>query len=117
MFCECLLGRDFIAHDSVEVQFGKMVKISRNTHKAETDSTIREMNTLAKPNGELESQFISREVPRELRNLNDSNITKLRELEKLVRSLQAEKEQAIKNKSETQEKLRPQDKELKDALA
>ncbi|CAD1468579.1 unnamed protein product [Heterotrigona itama] len=75
-----------------------------------------EINTLTKRNCELESQLKSIEVPRELRNLDNGDITKLRELEKLVRSLRSEKEEAIKDKLDTQEKLKLQDKELKDAL-
>lgn len=56
------------------------------------------------------------EVPRELRNLDNGDMTKLRELEKSVRSLRLEKEEAIKDKLDAQEKLKLQDKELKDAL-
>ncbi|CAL7936621.1 unnamed protein product [Xylocopa violacea] len=75
-----------------------------------------EINTLTKRNCELESQLKSMEVPRELRNLDNGDMTKLRELEKLVRSLRLEKEEAIKDKLDAQEKLKLQDKELKDAL-
>ncbi|XP_076375984.1 serine/threonine-protein kinase gek isoform X3 [Megalopta genalis] len=75
-----------------------------------------EINTLTKRNCELESQLKSMEVPRELRNLDNGEMTKLRELEKLVRSLRLEKEEAIKDKLDVQEKLKLQDKELKDAL-
>lgn len=64
----------------------------------------------------MESQLKSMEIPRELRNLDNGDITKLRELEKLVRSLRLEKEEAIKDKLDAQEKLKLQDKELKDAL-
>ncbi|XP_043252876.1 serine/threonine-protein kinase Genghis Khan isoform X3 [Colletes gigas] len=75
-----------------------------------------EINTLTKRNCELESQLKSMEVPHELRNLDNGDITKLRELEKLVRSLRSEKEEAVKDKLDAQEKLKYQDKELKDAL-
>ncbi|XP_035728613.1 serine/threonine-protein kinase Genghis Khan-like isoform X2 [Vespa mandarinia] len=75
-----------------------------------------EINTLTKRNCELESQLKSMELPRELRNLDNGDLTKLRELEKLVRSLRSEKEEAIKDKLDAQEKLKLQDKELKDAL-
>ncbi|OAD55454.1 Serine/threonine-protein kinase MRCK alpha [Eufriesea mexicana] len=75
-----------------------------------------EINTLTKRNCELESQLKSMEGPRELRNLDNGDMTKLRELEKLVRSLRLEKEEAIKDKLDTHEKLKLQDKELKDAL-
>ncbi|KAG7206780.1 hypothetical protein KM043_000694 [Ampulex compressa] len=75
-----------------------------------------EINTLTKRNCELESQLKSIEVPRELRALDNGDITKLRELEKLVRALRSEKEEAVKDKLDVQEKLKLQDKELKDAL-
>ncbi|XP_076676187.1 serine/threonine-protein kinase gek isoform X2 [Andrena cerasifolii] len=75
-----------------------------------------EINTLTKRNCELESQLKSMEGPRELRNLDNGDMTKLRELEKLVRCLRLEKEEAIKDKLDVQEKLKLQDKELKDAL-
>ncbi|CAK9804243.1 Serine/threonine-protein kinase Genghis Khan [Anthophora quadrimaculata] len=75
-----------------------------------------EINTLTKRNCELESQLKSMEVPRELRNLDNGDMTKLRELEKLVRALRLEKEEAVKDKLDAQEKLKLQDKELKDAL-
>ena len=65
---------------------------------------------------ELESQLKSMEGPRELRNLDNGDMTKLRELEKLVRCLRSEKEEAVKDKLDVQEKLKLQDKELKDAL-
>ncbi|XP_019696393.1 serine/threonine-protein kinase Genghis Khan isoform X3 [Harpegnathos saltator] len=75
-----------------------------------------EINTLTKRNCELESQLKSMDVPRELRTLDNGDMTKFRELEKLVRCLRLEKEEAIKDKLDAQEKLKLQDKELKDAL-
>ncbi|XP_012530342.1 serine/threonine-protein kinase Genghis Khan isoform X1 [Monomorium pharaonis] len=75
-----------------------------------------EINTLTKRNCELESQLKSMEVPRELRTLDNGDVTKFRELEKLVRCLRSEKEEVIKDKLDAQEKLKLQDKELKDAL-
>ena len=58
----------------------------------------------------------SLEVPRELRNIDNGELTKLRELEKLVRTLRLEKDEAVKDKQDIQEKLKLQEKELKDAL-
>ncbi|XP_033211751.1 serine/threonine-protein kinase Genghis Khan isoform X1 [Belonocnema kinseyi] len=75
-----------------------------------------EINTLTKRNCELESQLKSLEVPRELRNIDNGELTKLRELEKLVRTLRMEKDEAVKDKQDAQEKFKLQDKELKDAL-
>lgn len=80
-----------------------------------------EINTLTKRNCELESQ---------LRNLESTHTkdgdaldgssgdgSKLKELERLVKILKQEKEEAQKDKQDMQEKLKLQDKELKDALA
>ncbi|XP_018047278.1 PREDICTED: serine/threonine-protein kinase Genghis Khan isoform X2 [Atta colombica] len=75
-----------------------------------------EINTLTKRNCELESQLKSMDIPRELRTLDNGDMMKYRELEKLVRCLRLEKEEAIKDKLDAQEKLKLQDKELKDAL-
>ncbi|XP_018367594.1 PREDICTED: serine/threonine-protein kinase MRCK alpha isoform X1 [Trachymyrmex cornetzi] len=75
-----------------------------------------EINTLTKRNCELESQLKSMDIPRELRTLDNGDMMKYRELEKLVRCLRSEKEEAIKDKLDAQEKLKLQDKELKDAL-
>lgn len=50
--------------------------------------------------------------------LGDSDASlKIKELEKLVRLLKQEKEDAFKEKVDTQEKLKLQEKELKDALS
>lgn len=65
---------------------------------------------------ELETQLKSMEIPRELCALDNGESTKIRELEKLVRTLKMEKEEAVKDKLDAQEKLKLQDKELKDAL-
>ncbi|XP_024946163.1 serine/threonine-protein kinase Genghis Khan isoform X1 [Cephus cinctus] len=75
-----------------------------------------EINTLTKRNCELESQLKSMDVPRELRNVDNGDASKIREFEKLIRILRSEKEEAIKDKLDAQEKLKLQDKELKDAL-
>ncbi|KAK0161975.1 hypothetical protein PV327_008366 [Microctonus hyperodae] len=75
-----------------------------------------EINTLTKRNCELEVQLKSLETPREIRSMDNGDMTKLQELEKLVRLLRMEKDEAIKDKLDTQEKLKLQDKELKDAL-
>lgn len=56
-------------------------------------------------------------MPRELRAIEGGDLTKIRELEKLVRTLRAEKDEAVKDKQDALERLKLQDKELKDALA
>ncbi|KAJ8679289.1 hypothetical protein QAD02_015076 [Eretmocerus hayati] len=76
-----------------------------------------EINTLTKRNCELESQLKSLEVPRELRAIDGGDLTKVRELEKVVRTLRVEKDEAIKDKLDVLERLKLQEKELKDALA
>jgi hypothetical protein len=55
-------------------------------------------------------------VPRELRAIDNGDLVKIRELEKLVRTLRVEKDEAIKDKVDALERLKLQDKELKDAL-
>ncbi|XP_058807394.1 serine/threonine-protein kinase Genghis Khan isoform X2 [Phymastichus coffea] len=75
-----------------------------------------EINTLTKRNCELESQLKSLEVPRELRPIDSGDMAKIRELEKLVRTLRLEKDEAIKDKLDALERLKLQEKELKDAL-
>lgn len=81
-----------------------------------------EINMLTKKNCELESQLRSLEASGQSRDmhidyLDGTENGKLRELEKLVRVLKQEKEEAHKDKQDLQEKLKFQDKELKDALA
>lgn len=58
----------------------------------------------------------SMELPREIKIMDNGDLTKLHDLERLVRVLRLEKEDAIKDKLDYQEKLKQQDKELKDAL-
>lgn len=78
-----------------------------------------EINTLTKRNCELESQLRNLESVKESHGdaLDGGEGGKLKELEKLVRILKQEKEEAQKDKLDMQEKLKLQDKELKDALA
>lgn len=65
----------------------------------------------------MESQLKLLEVPRELRAIEGGDNTKIqRELEKLVRTLRAEKDEALKDKLDVIERLNLQEKELKDAL-
>lgn len=56
-------------------------------------------------------------MPRELRAIEGGDLTKIRELEKLVRTLRSEKDEAVKDKQDALERFKLQDKELKDALA
>lgn len=82
-----------------------------------------EINMLTKRNCELESQLRTLESTgggtKELHidSMDGSDAGKLREMEKLVRLLKQEKEEAQKEKQDCQEKLKLQDKELKDALS
>ncbi|RZF34758.1 hypothetical protein LSTR_LSTR007810 [Laodelphax striatellus] len=79
-----------------------------------------EINTLTKRNCELESQLRGLEQGGELKILavdSVENPSKIRELEKSLRLLKQEKEEALKDKLDFQEKLKLQDKELKDALS
>lgn len=88
-----------------------------------------EINTLTKRNCELESQLRNLEAaaaaatspPHTKEGVTDvldgGEGGKLKDLEKLVKLLKQEKEEAQKDKQDMQEKLKLQDKELKDALA
>ncbi|GLV45544.1 genghis khan [Carabus blaptoides fortunei] len=82
-----------------------------------------EINMLTKRNCELESQLRSLESNSGIKELHIDSMDgggeagKLREMEKLVRLLKQEKEEAQKEKQDCQEKLKLQDKELKDALS
>ncbi|XP_018577381.1 serine/threonine-protein kinase Genghis Khan [Anoplophora glabripennis] len=80
-----------------------------------------EINILTKRNCELESQIRSLEAgqSREFQtdSLDGSDNSKLKEMEKLIRILKQEKEEIQKDKQDLQEKLKFQDKELKDAVA
>ncbi|XP_076263093.1 serine/threonine-protein kinase gek isoform X1 [Rhynchophorus ferrugineus] len=78
-----------------------------------------EINMLTKKNCELESQLRSLESSGQshIDYLDGGDNMKLRELEKMVKILKQEKEEANKDKQDLQEKLKFQDKELKDALA
>lgn len=78
-----------------------------------------EINTLTKRNCELELQLRNLESVKEIHGdaLDGGETGKLKELEKLVKILKQEKEEAQKDKQDMQEKLKLQDKELKDALA
>lgn len=80
-----------------------------------------EINTLTKRNCELESQLRNLESSSKenmhIESLEGSELTKIRELEKLIKMLKSEKEEVQKEKQDYQEKLKLQDKELKDALS
>lgn len=85
-----------------------------------------EINTLTKRNCELESQLRNLEAAAATSPHTKEGVTdvldggeggKLKDLEKLVKLLKQEKEEAQKDKQDMQEKLKLQDKELKDALA
>ncbi|XP_045464345.1 serine/threonine-protein kinase Genghis Khan isoform X2 [Harmonia axyridis] len=80
-----------------------------------------EINMLTKRNGELESQLKNFESINSnqmlLDTIDSSESAKLKEMEKILRSMKQEKEEAQKEKSDLMEKLKFQDKELKDSLS
>ncbi|XP_037032828.1 serine/threonine-protein kinase Genghis Khan [Bradysia coprophila] len=88
------------------------------------DSTRRlrdEINVLTKRNCELESQVKSFEFQEmntkpTLDDVDGHWESKIKELEKMIRQLKQEKEELSKDKTDTIDKLKLQDKELKDAL-
>ncbi|PNF42329.1 hypothetical protein B7P43_G05285, partial [Cryptotermes secundus] len=78
-----------------------------------------EINTLTKKNCELESQLKQQQpsdLKREITTVDGEGSQRVREMEKMIRLLKQEKEEAQKDKVDAQEKLKLQDKELKDAL-
>lgn len=106
----------------------KSLVLSQNTNseiekKTSPDGTRRlqdEINTLTKRNSELETKLI------QLRT-TDSNVTRdvtndglesinIKDMEKIIRILKQEKEELIKEKIDLQEKMKLQDKELRDAV-
>uniref|UniRef100_A0A146KPS6 non-specific serine/threonine protein kinase n=2 Tax=Lygus hesperus TaxID=30085 RepID=A0A146KPS6_LYGHE len=72
-----------------------------------------EINNLTKKNCELETQL--KELDHSPDAKPDLSPNKIKELEKQIRMLRQEKEEAAKDKFDFQEKLKMQDKELKDA--
>lgn len=77
-----------------------------------------EINVLTKRNCELESQLRSFESTGTQSNESQDVIDgKLKDMEKIVRILRQEKDEQLKEKTDLHEKLKLQDKELKDALA
>ncbi|XP_064212287.1 serine/threonine-protein kinase Genghis Khan isoform X2 [Tribolium castaneum] len=108
---------------------GEIVSLNLNEEKEmdkrmSPDGTRKlqdEINTLTKRNCELESQLRSFESGHSkdlfIDTLDGAENAKVKELEKLNRILKQEKEEAMKEKLDLHEKLKFQDKELKDALA
>ncbi|XP_060520410.1 serine/threonine-protein kinase Genghis Khan isoform X2 [Cylas formicarius] len=81
-----------------------------------------EINMLTKRNCELEMQLRNMETGGHSKDLHIDSLDgtetgKIKELERLVKTLKQEKEEANKDKQDLQDKLKFQDKELKDALA
>ncbi|CAB3256072.1 unnamed protein product [Arctia plantaginis] len=82
-----------------------------------------ELSTISKRNAELEAQvrcydqLNSGVNTQEMPTTQQEMVARIRELEVLVQSLNLEKEEIVKDRADTVEKLRLQDKELKDALA
>ncbi|KAG8287689.1 hypothetical protein J6590_031803 [Homalodisca vitripennis] len=79
-----------------------------------------EINTLTKRNCELENQLRSLDQVSDLKMSSLQHMDSLqrtRDLEKCLRLLKQEKEEAQKEKQDALEKLKLQDKELKDALS
>lgn len=82
-----------------------------------------EINVLTKRNGELESQLKSLESTEPhnritgLDSIDGQVEVKVAELERLVRGLKQEKEEVLKEKVDALDRLKLQEKELKDALS
>ncbi|XP_067007456.2 serine/threonine-protein kinase Genghis Khan isoform X3 [Anabrus simplex] len=99
----------------------------RTSPSSETGNGMRklqdEINVLTKRNCELEMQLKgfehqqTSELKREIISAESEMMQRIKELEKLVRMLKQERDEAVKDKVDSQEKLKLQEKELKDALS
>ncbi|XP_047037892.1 serine/threonine-protein kinase Genghis Khan isoform X1 [Helicoverpa zea] len=82
-----------------------------------------EMAALSKRNGELEAQVRCYEqlntgiATQDIPATPQEMATRIREMEVIIQALNLEKEELLKDKTDSVEKLRLQDKELKDALS
>uniref|UniRef100_A0A336K750 non-specific serine/threonine protein kinase n=1 Tax=Culicoides sonorensis TaxID=179676 RepID=A0A336K750_CULSO len=122
--------REYVSNDSSPsiLNNGTQVKsgstIISEEKRLSPDSTRKlqeEINILTKRNCELENHIKSIEKS-DMRGFGSDTIdgqieAKIRELEKTVRLLKAEKEDITKEKVDALERLKIQDKELKDAIA
>lgn len=116
---------------SAEIQNDVTVKpnnIGTDEKRLSPDSTRRlqdEINSLTKRNFELENQIktLERNEVQQKNSLSSIDAvdghweTKIKELEKIVRALKTEKEELSKEKTDTNDRLALQDKELNDALS
>lgn len=96
-------------------------EIDKRTSPDGTRKLQDEINTLTKRNCELESQLRNLESGQSTSvhtdALDGAESAKIKDLEKQIKLLRQEKEEAQKDRLDLQEKLKFQDKELKDALA
>ncbi|PNF42325.1 hypothetical protein B7P43_G05285, partial [Cryptotermes secundus] len=79
----------------------------------------RRISPTSESGNELESQLKQQQpsdLKREITTVDGEGSQRVREMEKMIRLLKQEKEEAQKDKVDAQEKLKLQDKELKDAL-
>nr|CAD7392372.1 unnamed protein product [Timema cristinae] len=82
-----------------------------------------EINVLTKRNCELETKLRALETlqavdpNKEIIPVDAETAQKIKELEKIIRLIKQEKDEAVKDKSDVHEKLKLQEKELKDALS
>lgn len=80
-----------------------------------------EINILTKRNCELETQLRRSLEAGHSKDMHDTmdgmDVTKIKDFEKTIRSLKQEKEEMQKDKLDMLEKLKLQEKEIKDALA
>lgn len=113
-----------------KLKHGNIMSLALNQEKIELDKKMSpdstrklqdEINVLTKRNCELESQLRSLEAGHskdiKLDSIDGGETPKFRELENIVRILKQEKDEALKDKQDLYEKIKLQDKELKDALA
>ncbi|KAK7598361.1 hypothetical protein V9T40_006596 [Parthenolecanium corni] len=103
----------------VGFSFIQSSRVSALKAVANSDQECRNGKRIRLSDEELQTQTdISEQNQSDITDENISNLTeKMREMEKLVQVLKREKEEAIKDKLDTQDKLELLEKELKDALS
>ena len=62
----CLLGRDFISEDSIEIRFGKIATIRKRSSATETDTVIHEIMNIDVANDASESNALNLNANQEI---------------------------------------------------
>ncbi|XP_050679355.1 serine/threonine-protein kinase Genghis Khan [Leptidea sinapis] len=100
-----------------------IAELRASQHEPGNDESIQlreELSTIKKRNAELEAQLKRYDTSNTSSIAQDASqdlVVKLRDLESTIENINLEKEELLKDKMDSLEKLRLQDKELKDAVS